>query len=574
MLNGASKKVNESLKKYSPMQIILAAYGALLVPLLYAKFRRLTPRELLNLKRRIYQSMFRIPFLGPYLRKEADKKLEPVFQKLELKIHNNRKIEYECIPEEGVHEEVIMQKIVEDCKSLLQGDKMSGANYYEVTYNLPKFVGKIAEQSCYTNHMHTAAWDAIKQRENEVIEMVAQAYNGKDIRGNITPGGSYSVFEAMGAYSKLAEELNIKEQPNVIAPSSIHPCFEKACEKFKLNLIKVPVYVTGRADIQAMEKAIDKNTICFAISASNFPTGSLDDVSAFGDIAQRRGIGLHVDGCIGGVTPFAEAAGVKIPVCDFRVAGITSYSVDAHKFFMCPKGTSIIMFRLWAFKRQGFVALNSSVGSYVTVNMAGSRSGELVLTVWGILLRIGKKGFVQITKDLFSLTNTIIEGIKKIEGLQIWGSPDLTTFAFAFDDSHAHLNIHLVSGLMSEKEGWYFINIGRLDGMPQRPFVHFTLTAHHLQDSKFADRFLSDLKKHTKTVIENPNMKLTGDAATYASLGEIPSAVAEPIQEEIGVFYNFSNSSLRKIPLVADEKGNVPLLVEEFRRLTMSPYKS
>jgi len=64
-------------------------------------------------------------------------------------------------------------------------------------------------------------------------------------------------------------------------------------------------------------------------------------------LAQKWGIGCHSDCCLGGfILPFTEQAGFKLPHhVDFRIPGVTSISVDPHKYGLAPKGVSICLFR-------------------------------------------------------------------------------------------------------------------------------------------------------------------------------------------------------------------------------------
>jgi hypothetical protein len=49
--------------------------------------------------------------------------------------------------------------------------------------------------------------------------------------------------------------------------------------------------------------------------------------------AQARGVLCHSDACLGGfVLPFARKLGYPVPDFDFSVPGVTSMSVDTHKF--------------------------------------------------------------------------------------------------------------------------------------------------------------------------------------------------------------------------------------------------
>ena len=59
-------------------------------------------------------------------------------------------------------------------------------------------------------------------------------------------------------------------------------------------------------------------------------------------LALERGVGLHVDGCLGGfILPFGAGARLRHPVFDFRLPGVTSISADTHKYGYAFKGTSV-----------------------------------------------------------------------------------------------------------------------------------------------------------------------------------------------------------------------------------------
>jgi hypothetical protein len=63
-------------------------------------------------------------------------------------------------------------------------------------------------------------------------------------------------------------------------------------------------------------------------------------------LALQFGICTHVDLCLGGfVLPFAQKLGYPIPAFDFQVPGVTSISVDVHKYGLAPKGTSTVLYR-------------------------------------------------------------------------------------------------------------------------------------------------------------------------------------------------------------------------------------
>ena len=74
--------------------------------------------------------------------------------------------------------------------------------------------------------------------------------------------------------------------------------------------------------------------------------GAIDPIAEMSEIAREYGIGFHTDACLGGfVLPWAEKLGYPIPAFDFRLPGVTSISVDTHKYGYAAKGTSVILYR-------------------------------------------------------------------------------------------------------------------------------------------------------------------------------------------------------------------------------------
>ena len=63
-------------------------------------------------------------------------------------------------------------------------------------------------------------------------------------------------------------------------------------------------------------------------------------------MASKAGVCCHTDACLGGfVLPFARKLGYPVPAWDFAVPGVTSMSLDTHKFGMAHKGTSVVLYR-------------------------------------------------------------------------------------------------------------------------------------------------------------------------------------------------------------------------------------
>lgn len=111
------------------------------------------------------------------------------------------------------------------------------------------------------------------------------------------------------------------------------------------------------------------------MSAPSYPTGAMDDVEGAGLIASEYDIPLHVDGCLGGfINLFSGEA-----KADFQCKGVTSISLDSHKYGLTGKGASIVVFRKSSGITPTMEYINHEGGVYATAGISGSTRGEQVL---------------------------------------------------------------------------------------------------------------------------------------------------------------------------------------------------
>jgi len=91
---------------------------------------------------------------------------------------------------------------------------------------------------------------------------------------------------------------------------------------------------------------IAANTAFILGSAPEYPDGTIDPIEQMAAIAQRHGVQMHVDACVGGfILPFVAMNGREIPIWDYRAPGVTSMSADLHKYGFAAKGASMITYR-------------------------------------------------------------------------------------------------------------------------------------------------------------------------------------------------------------------------------------
>ncbi|KOM57668.1 hypothetical protein LR48_Vigan11g070100 [Vigna angularis] len=152
---------------------------------------------------------------------------------------------------------------------------------------------------------------------------------GGQICGNMTSGRTESILLAVKTSHDYMKSKKGITRPEMIIPLSGNSAYEKVVQYFNIKLWRVPVDKNFQADVKAIRRHINKNTIL-----------------ELGRLASSFGISFHVDLCLGGfVLQFARELGYLIPPYDFSVKGVSSISVDVHKYGLAPKGASIVLYR-------------------------------------------------------------------------------------------------------------------------------------------------------------------------------------------------------------------------------------
>jgi sphinganine-1-phosphate aldolase len=303
-----------------------------------------------------------------------------------------------------------------------------------------------------------------------------------------------------------------------------HAAVDKACDLLGIKLIKVDVdQKTFRVSLQALRKAIGPNTIMMYSSAPQYPHGAIDNIKEMSKLAVKYNIGLHVDCCLGGfVLPFARKLGYSIPDFDFSLPGVTSMSLDTHKYGAALKGTSVVLYRHRELRHaQYFCYADWTGGMYTTPTISGSRSGGLIAQTWASMMTIGMDGYMEYTKGILETAKKIAEGIKRIDGVTLMGEVDAMVVCFSTTKASG-LNVYQVADKMHAK-GW------SLNSLQHPPCVHICVTVAHLGHDH---EFVQDLEVSVLEVRKNPDDK-SGNAAIYGLTSALPPG---PVNELLKVY--------------------------------------
>ncbi|KAM9560955.1 sphingosine-1-phosphate lyase 1-like isoform 3-T3 [Salvelinus alpinus] len=419
------------------------------------------------------------------------------------------------LPEQGLTQAEVLDRISE-YETLNEVDwekgRVSGAVYWG-DETLTKLLVKVYGDFAWSNPLHPDIFPGVRKMEAEVVRMTCTLFQGgPNTCGTVTSGGTESILMACKAYRDMAYERGVKH-PEIIAPVSVHAAFDKAANYFGMKLVHIPLDKnTMKVDVKAMRRAISKNTAMLVCSAPQFPHGIIDPIEEVGKLALKYNLPLHVDACLGGfLIVFMAKANYPLAPFDFRVKGVTSISADTHKYGYAPKGSSVILYSDKKYRHyQYFVAPDWQGGIYASPSVAGSRPGGIIAACWATMMHMGEDGYIKATKKIIDTARTIKTEIRKINGVFVFGDPEVSVVAIGSDV----FDIFRLSNALTSK-GW------NLNTLQYPSSIHICCTVLHTHEG-VAKQFISDIKEQVALILKNPNEKTTGMGAIYGMAQSIP----------------------------------------------------
>ena len=357
------------------------------------------------------------------------------------------------------------------------------------------------------NALSTDAFPSLKQIQAEVVAMAGVWLGATpSSAGFMTSGGTESILMAVkAARDRLLAERQIR-QPNMVMPTSAHAAFAKAGAYFGVEVRRVAVGSDWRADVAAMQSRVDKNTVLIVGSAPQYPQGVVDDIVGIAKVATDAQINCHVDACMGGVTlAYLQRLGENIAPWNLQVPGVSSISVDLHKFGYTSKGASVIMYaskHLRSF--QGFVTDDWLGGVYGSSGVLGTKSGGSMASAWAVMHFLGDDGYLRLTRQAREATLQLATIIRNTPELVLRAEPDSTLLCFGAQDPSA-LDAFAVADELS-KRGWY------VDRQTPPDSLHCTVNAIHHDK---IDWFARDLHESVAIALAQ---KTSGSVGTYGTV--------------------------------------------------------
>ncbi|XP_076042500.1 sphingosine-1-phosphate lyase 1-like [Oratosquilla oratoria] len=558
LLQDVEAYVEERLQVYQPWMLVA---GTVLgtIALLRARDLYVNRQKLLTeLKKRVFRFIRTLPGV----RQRIQRELAAAKDDLEKDFFKNGSSNFNELPVKGWSVEKVLQAskaILSESPYAWQEGRISAGTYAGADDAHTEVLEKVYHQAAWANPLHADIFPGVRKMEAEIVRMTINTFRGGDsVCGCLTSGGSESILMALKAYRDWARNINGISEPNIVAGVSIHAGFDKAAILLNIRLIKVRLNPTTlQVDVRAMRNAMDSNTIALACSAPEYAHGIVDDIEAVGALGASKGVGVHVDCCMGGyLLPFMEKAGFPIAPFDFTVKGVTSISADTHKYGSSPKGSSVIMYTDAQLRRhQYFVTPDWPGGIYASPTIPGSRPGGLVAVCWASLLYHGVEGYVQKTKEIITTARNIKQGLSEIPEVYLFGDPQASILAIGSDV----LNIYSVLEVLTTK-GWHLMAI------QNPPGLMVCVTSLQCQEG-LVEALLRDMKDAVRFVRDHPSAPPGQIGKVYGAAASIPDKelVSDCAKLFLDAYYQTGHSEIpreqeeREIeePLCSKEDGNV-----------------
>ena len=330
--------------------------------------------------------------------------------------------------------------------------------------------------SAHVNGLDPTAFPSLLAMENALVAAAGRLLGGgagtaaPDVVGSVTSGGTESLILAVKAARDAHPQV---DRPRLVVPSTAHAAFAKAAHYLRVELDTVPVGPDLRADPAATAAAIGPQTVLVAGSAPSYAHGVVDPIPELAAIAAQRGVRFHVDACFGGwVLPYLRRLGAGLPAFDFAVPGVTSISVDLHKYAYAPKGVSVLLHRDPALRMPQYFAYADWPG-YTMVNpvISSTRSGGPIAAAVATLRHLGDEGYLRLAGHTRDAVAVLAAAVEATPGVRLFAPPETTVVCLTTEPD---VDLFVLADELAAR-GWHTqpqLAYGKLPAT-----IHLTVTA-------------------------------------------------------------------------------------------------
>jgi aromatic-L-amino-acid/L-tryptophan decarboxylase len=272
------------------------------------------------------------------------------------------------------------------------------------------------------------------------------------LRGVIYDTASISGFTALAA-ARESLKLEIRERGmagradlpalRVYLTEHTHSHIEKAAIALGVgreNVVQVPVDERFAMDAQALDRAIARDIargmrpMCIAATVGTTSTTSSDPVPRIAEVAEKRGVWLHVDAAYAGPAAIVPEFRSLLDGCEHA----DSLVINPHKWMFVPIDLSVLYVRDLETLRRTFSLVaeyletpESGVRNYMDYGLQLGRRFR-ALKLWFVLRRYGAEGIRAKLRAHVALAQEFASWVAAERGWEILAPHPLAVVCFRF----------------------------------------------------------------------------------------------------------------------------------------------
>ena len=397
------------------------------------------------------------------------------------------------LPEQGLTADEVLGALRELRSQDLDFTKATSYHFDAGDDRLPEIAAAAAATAWGRNGLDPTAFPSIAAVENDLVGAALDLHGaGPEAVGTVTGGGTESCMLAVLEARERHRALGRPGQPEMLLPVTAHSAFRKGAWLFGVKIVDIGVDDDFKADTSQMIDAMSPSSALVVVSAPSYAHGVIDPVESIAAAAAERDILCHLDMCIGGwALPFILEAEGRPPV-DMSVPGVTSASMDLHKYGYAPKGVSILLSANPALRELHYFA-DAGWPGYPLINntLASSRSAAPAAAAWAVLHLLGREGLRDLALRSRAGALAIAAGVEQIPGLRLVADPEASLVCIGDTGDEQGPDVRIVAD-EAKRLGW------SLQIQPPRgispPNIHVTVAAGVADRS---DEFLDVLRAST-----------------------------------------------------------------------------
>lgn len=283
-------------------------------------------------------------------------------------------------------------------------------------------------------------------------------------QGTFTSGGSVANLVALGAARQHAFErigvdpardgFHATQAYRIYASAEVHHVVTRAAAVLGLgrsSVMQIEVDDVGRIVPAALVTALDRDRaagvhpVAIVATAGTVNTGAVDPIARLADIAEERGIWLHVDGAYGLFGRLDE----RVADLFVGIERAGSVAVDPHKWLAVPLGCGATFVRDRALLGRAFTLEPADylegAASAGEVSSPFDEFGDLYhdfnveqsaqsrgATVWAALAEIGADGMRERVRRHNDFARHLAERVRADDRLELLAPPTLSICCFRY----------------------------------------------------------------------------------------------------------------------------------------------